>query len=329
MNRACRTAGLLATLAAGAAHADGPLQLTGFATASYGGNFDRRTAQFSLDQAEIDASHELSPNGTVRVDLEWVWDGQAWAVAVEQGWLAYKPEFASQLTLTAGRFNAPIGFESLDPPDMYQITHGLLFTYCTPSNFTGAMATVGLGQGVDVKAYAANDWDLNSENNGSPTFGGRLGWASDGRLSGGVSLVSGMRDPAQEIRHTVLDLDLTYTPGARVTFGAELNGCQASVGGSDASWAGFLVMAHWKLHERLGLTGRYDWVDDGDDLLFGSGLQEQRSSATLAPVVTLGPGMRLLGELRVDLSNEDVFTGDDGDAKSSTLAGAVNMTYSF
>jgi hypothetical protein len=321
--------GLLVVLAAGAADAEGVLQVNGFATASYSGDFDRRAAQFSLDQAELDVSHELSPRGSARVDLEWVWDGQAWAVAVEQGRLDYKPSFAPSLTLTGGRFNAPIGFELLDPPDMYQITHGLLFTYCTPANLTGAMAGLGLGRGFDVKAYAANDWELNGENNGSPTFGGRLGWTSGTTFSGGVSLVSGMRDPAQEIRNSVLDLDVAWNPAAKLLVGGEWNGCQADVAGSGASWMGFMLMANWKLHPACSVTARYDWVNDPDDLLFGSGLQEQRSSATVAPSVVLGPGMRLQGELRLDRSDADVFINHEDVPKSSSLGGAINMTYNF
>ena len=329
MNRQLWIIGLFVALSAGTAHAEDTLQLGGFATASYSGNFDRRAAEFKLDQAELDVSRDLSPQGSIRVDLEWVADGQDWVAAVEQGWLAYKPAFTTSLTLTGGRFNAPIGFESLDQPDMFQITHGLLFTYCTPSNLTGAMAGLGLGHGLDAKVYAANDWDLNSENNASPTFGGRLGWAGNEKVAGGVSVITGMRDPGQRLRESVLDVDLTVTPTARLVLGAEFNGCQADLSGQDASWAGFMVMAHWKAHERLGLTGRYDLVDDSDDLLFGSGLEERRSSATLATIVTLGPGMRFFGELRMDMSDHDVFTDHDGEATSSTLGGAVNLTYVF
>jgi hypothetical protein len=320
---------LVSTLMGSVAHAEPALQVTGFATASYSGNIDRRSAEFGLDQAEIDFCRELGDRGSVRVDLEWVKSGADWVAAVEQGWLAYRPAFATGLTCTAGRFNAPIGFESLDLPDMYQVTHGLLFTYCTPSNLTGAMAAFVLGSGFDVKAYAANDWDLNSENNGSPTYGGRLGWTRAETFSGGLSLLSGMRDPAQSLRNTVLDLDLTYTPAEQLTLGGELNGCQADVAGSDGSWFGVMLMAHWEPLQWCGLTGRYDWLDDGDDLVFGSGLQEQRSSATLAPVVTLGPGMRLYGELRLDMSDADVFTDHEGEAQSSTLSGALSMNYSF
>jgi len=190
MKRKLWITGLFVALSAGTAHAEDALQLAGFATASYSGNFDRRTAEFKLDQAELDLSRDLSPQGSIRVDLEWVADGQDWVAAVEQGWLAYKPEFTTELTLTGGRFNAPIGFESLDQPDMFQISHGLLFTYCTPSNLTGAMAGLGLGHGLDAKVYAANDWDLNSESNGSPTYGGRVGWATSRGLSGGASWIT-------------------------------------------------------------------------------------------------------------------------------------------
>lgn len=97
--------------------------------------------------------------------------------------------------------------------------------------------------------------------------------------------------------------------------------------GDDAAWVGGMVMAHCKLGEWIRVTGRFDLVED--DLVFASGLSERRSSANLAPVVTLGPGMRLLGEVCVDFSSADVFTNHNGRLKSSTTARALSMTCSF
>ena len=233
MRRGLWLTGLLVgmtAIAAGRAGAGEALQVGGFASGSYRADFDRRAAEFVLDQAEIDAIRELGPRGSVRVDLEWVWNGEDWVAAVEQGFMVYRPEKLGNLSLTGGRFNAPMGFESLDPPDMLQISHSLLFDYCAPSNLTGAMAALGLGHGLEATAYAADGWDVNSDNNRSPTFGGRLAWAGTENLSGGVSAITGTRDPGQRLRESVLDVDLAFTPTTRLLLGAELNGCRARAG---------------------------------------------------------------------------------------------------
>ena len=47
--------------------------------------------------------------------------------------------------LTFGKFNAPIGFELLDAPDMYQYSHSLVFSRGLPTNLTGAMLAMDLG----------------------------------------------------------------------------------------------------------------------------------------------------------------------------------------
>ncbi len=319
---------LVVMCAAVAAQADEALQTSGFATASLAGNVDRRASQFSLEQAEIDVRRELSPRGTVRVDLEWTWDGRAWTAAVEQGWLAYRPAAAPALVLTAGRFNAPIGFESIDAPDLWQATHGLLFTYGAPSNLTGGMAAVSAAHGLDLKLYAANDWDTNSETNASPTFGGRLGWTHGG-LACGASAITGLADSAQAVRRTVFDVDVTWTVGPKLLLGGEFNAGQVDAGGADGSWTGFMVMAHAQPNETVGFTARYDQLDDTDDLVFATGASERRSSVTGAGLLTLGPGMRLVGEVRADLSDVDAFTDHAGAPKSSTLGGTLALTYAF
>jgi hypothetical protein len=72
----------------------------------------------------------LGERGGLRADLEWVKSGAEWALAVEQGYLDYLPSFAPALTFTLGRFNAPIGFELLDAPDMYQFSRPRLLYGC-------------------------------------------------------------------------------------------------------------------------------------------------------------------------------------------------------
>lgn len=307
--------------------ADDALVMSGFGTASYSGDFDQRHPGFRVDQVELDATRAAGPQGSMRADLEWTSNGEEWSAVVEQAWLSYQPKAITWLALTAGRFNAPIGYESLDAPDMLQITHALVFNFCTPANLTGVMAKCAIGSAADAKLYVANDWERNAENNAVPTFGGRVG-GSRGPLSGGVSAISGMRDASQSARTTVFDVDFSYAPMPRLSLGGEMNYGQVSDGGTH-SWSGLLAVVHWQWRPDLGFTGRFDWLDDPDDLLVANGRVAERSEITGAAVVTLAPGMRAMAELRRDQAVDDLYRGHDGSMKRSRLSGALNVTFSY
>ena len=116
---------------------------------------------FGLDQTEIDLVRPIGDAGYVRADVEWVKDGEGWAQQLEQGFVSYTPEFLPGTAVTFGKFNAPIGFELLDAPDMYQFSHALVFDHGLPTNLTGAMIARPLGDKADVAAYWVNGWDVN------------------------------------------------------------------------------------------------------------------------------------------------------------------------
>lgn len=330
MNRTIAAAlAVLILTSAGTAPAQTPVEFSGFVDAGWSGNLDRRDDAFTVNQAEIDVTRAWDERGDLRLDLEWVHDGAVWTAAVEQGWLSWRlPGRAAAFTI--GKFNAPIGWELPDAPDMLQFSHGQLFTYCAPTNLTGLMFASPLGAGGgDLKVYAANGWDQDIESNGVKTFGGRLGWSVDGRGGLGLSVISGEDDPGQSIKRTVVDVDATFTPSERLTLGAEFSLGSLDDGATDAGWTGFMVMAHAKLNGTLGLTARFDTLDDADDAIFGAGAGQRRSSLTVAPVLALGEGMRALAELRFDQSDEDAFVDRDGQALDTTTSAALTMTYGF
>lgn len=330
-------AALGALLMTPAAHGapDSDVRISGFVDASYAGNLDTRTDTFGLDQAEVDVERTVGERGAVRADLEWVKDGDDWVLDVEQGYLDWVPPFAPRLTCTFGKFNAPMGFELLDAPDMYQYSHALVFDYGLPTNLTGAMAAAAVTDQLDVRVFLVNGWDSNDLGGPGPkTVGGRAGFALGDRVSAGVSAITGSETDDSgpmpvDFTRTVFDADLTITPRPDVVIGAELNLGSIDIGSDSSSWTGFLVMSHVDFNEWAGLTGRFDWFDDQDDIIFGSGFAETRMAFTVAPTFVLGDGMGALIEVRIDTSSDDVFVDSDGAAKSSTTSAAFEMTYGF
>jgi hypothetical protein len=333
-------AGLLAASGAMA----GDTEFSGFVDASYFHNITVGDGEFGLDQVEVDIIHKAGERFSLRADLEWIKDGDDYKAQIEQGYMTYVCPGGWDFTF--GKFNAPIGFELLDAPDMYQFSHALVFDYGLPTNLTGLSLARDFGEGFDFIGHVSNGWDAGTDKGGDLTFGGRLGYATAG-FSGGLSAISGKEELDSEaedgddeepgdplkLKRTVFDVDLSYTVG-KWLFGGEYNMGQADTegeAGADHEWQGFLVMTHVDYSDWGGFTFRYDYFDDQDGWAFETvdGLPQKIQSFTFCPTFTITEGFGALVELRIDKSNRDGFIDDDGLPTDGSTAVAFEMTYSW
>lgn len=304
------------------------LTITGFVDASYGYDVASKGNSFGLDQVEVDVEQVIGDLGTAHADLEWSSDGEGgFALDAEQGYLTFQPAFLKGASLTFGKFNAPIGFELLDAPDMYQFSHALVFDYGLPTNLSGAMLSASLGASADWAFYVSNGWDENVDGNTGKTAGGRLGFSA-GTFGAGLSAIHGTESAAGNTL-TVIDVDLTATPSDNWTLGGEINYGRDKLDEVSCTWKGIMAMAHVDFSAWSGLTLRYDLFDDGDACRLGSGVGETRQALTVAPTFALGDGMGALVEFRTAFSDEKVFVDSDGQPAKSASALAFEMTYSF
>ena len=316
------------------------VEISGFVDASYTYTNLDDSNTFGLDQVEIDLSRNLGDIGSLRADLEWVSDGEGgFTLDAEQGYVTLDLGMGrgegNYPTLTFGKFNAPIGFELLDAPDMYQYSHALVFDMGLPTNLTGAMLSMDLGGGIDVVVHLSNGWDQNVDVNTNKMIGGRLGYSHE--EMGGIGF-SAMRGDEEGLvgNLTVYDIDLTLTPSTRLIIGGEYNSGKTELDQVDVenSWNGFMVMAHISLNDVMGLTGRYDRFNREISQVAArrSGVQDHprsldltQQALTIAPTFALTDGLGFLMELRRDFSDDEIF----GDGEKSMVNFAFEMTYSF
>jgi hypothetical protein len=313
----------------------GDTEFTGFVDGAYFWDTAASNGEFNLDQVEIDVIHQASDKTLLRADLEWIRDGDTMTADVEQAFMTYTLPHAWDLTF--GRFNAPIGFELLDPTDMFQYSHALVFDYGVPTNLTGASLATSFGSGFDIVGHVSNGWEVNSMAGANPTWGGRLGYAAGG-FAGGLSAISGkqevelegMTDPVGLTR-TVFDVDLSYVTGGWI-FGGEFNQGEATYAmAEEQSWTAYLVMAHLDYNDWGGFTLRYDAFDDQDGYAFAlvDGEPQFVQSVTVCPTFNLDDGFTALVELRWFKSDQDAFLdGDDLPTDTKTWV-AAEFTYSF
>jgi len=321
-----------------ASAADKTFSISGFVDASYTGNIDQKKDTFGLDQVEVDMMRYHNDDISLRTDLEFLKDGNDWVVNVEQGFLQWNFTFLPTVALTFGKFNAPIGFELLDAPDMYQFSHALVFDHGLPTNLTGLMASFSPIPQLDVNMYICNGWDENDETNGPKTAGGRVGYAlMEEKLNVGLSYIAGKEilndiipDSIQftEYERSVLDIDLSFNYSSNLIIGGEFNQGSISNDDDDYSWSGFMIMGHYELNDWMGFTARFGSMDDPDSWLFGEN-GETRNAITIAPTFTLPNGIGALIEYRMDTSTEEVYLDSDGNEQKSTSNVAVEFTYTF
>src|SRR5213593_825956 len=153
-----------------------PLTVSGFAVGS--GSWDRNLKQNSLMASKLALSlfrpwsDQLYLFGQLTTHLE-VHDSEPAHTHIEIDNLIinWTPAKVSALTLSFGRFDAPIGFERDDEPLNLIPTTSFTFENARPVKFTGLMARYTLNPKISVVGLVANGWDQEADNNSGKTAG--------------------------------------------------------------------------------------------------------------------------------------------------------------
>ncbi|GIX46510.1 MAG: hypothetical protein KatS3mg131_0721 [Candidatus Tectimicrobiota bacterium] len=352
--------GVLLVLGVLVPRGEGKTTLSGFVDTSFFYESLLDTNTFSLDEVELDVDSALTSWAALRADLNLravdsgevntdvlgvtviSFDDLSADDLLEQGYVSLvlptrRLGLPFDATFRFGKFNAPIGWELLDPVDMYQFSHALVFNFGLPTNLTGALLALAFRPAVEVQLYAVNGWDLLNDNNKMKTFGGRLGLTPFKGVQVGLSLISGPERPDNEDDfRTVVDGDLTLTLVPRLLIGAEFNyGIEenAAADGGDATWVGGLLTLHYRVTEVLGATLRFDVFADHDATRLPNAnpaVDSQTAYAvTFAPTFALAKGAALIVEFRYDKSDADVFQKASGRFTDQVFSAAVEFTYAF
>ncbi|MCA9772889.1 MAG: outer membrane beta-barrel protein [Myxococcales bacterium] len=231
-------------------------------------------------------------------------------VNLEQGWIAITPPSLPGFALKLGKFNAPIGLESLDPDARMQVTNSAVFNDLAPFNLTGLLVEYK-GERVGIEGFVANGWDVDLDFQRDKTYGARVS-AGFGPLGLYFTYIGGKENGATN-RH-VFDGVVTLEPDLGGDFGIfagfEINqGWEnnTDVDGSDLTWWGLIAKTRLT-YDKFGLTLRYDYVhspDFGSPLAgWGTGMSNVNLiSYTVSPSYDITDNMIARLEYRYDDSN--------------------------
>src|SRR5467141_2001654 len=323
-----------------------PLTISGFAVGL--GSYDRNLAQSTALGSKFALSvfrpwsDQLYFFGQLTTHLEAADSGPpATAIEIDNFIINWTPARLSTLSLSFGRFDAPIGFERDDEPLNLIPTTSFTFEHARPVKFTGLMARYTLNPKVSILGLVANGWDQVADNNTGKTAGLKVQlFPSSGFAVAGGILYGPERDSTNGSPRTLFTGDATWQPVQRLILQAEAHhGTEAA-----AHWTGVVGQAFWRVGRSTGLTVRGEVLDDPDGVRTGT--VQKLSSVTISPWYFYReaqegvfsnveftsfrlPAFSIRPAVRIDHSDQPVFEKKDGSLVRSNVTALVELVYLF
>ncbi len=320
-----------------------PVTVSGFAVGVT--DYDRVTRSNSFAAGKIGVSL-FKPVGDAYLfaQLTTALDGGVASTDIDNLLVSWTPHTANKWSLGFGRFDAPIGFERDDEPLNLIPTNSFNFTYARPGKLTGVQVHYTASPRLDVWAVAANGWDVSVDNNRGKTGLARLQWIAIPWVTVGFTGVYGPeRDSTQGNQRSLLSGDLTIDRG-RFIVGAEANLGKEQQSGGNPTWRGAAVTGFVRMTRHVGLTARYDQMEDTDGLLTGT--RQILRSVTVGPMWYFSsaregifsniehtrfhlPQVALRAAVRADWSSAPFFIDAAGAPQGSNTKAVVELVYVF
>ena len=323
-----------------------PLTISGFAVGT--GMYDRNLAQNRAMASKLALSlfrpwsDQLYFFGQLTTHLEEADSGPPeTAIEIDNLIINWTPARLSTLSLSFGRFDAPIGFERDDEPLNLIPTTSFTFENARPVKFTGLMARYTLNPKISILGLVANGWDQVADNNSGKTAGFKVQvFPSSGLAVAGGALYGPELDSTNGSARTLFTGDATWQPVPRLILQAEAHR------GSEAGthWTGVVGQAFWRVGRSTGLTVRGEVLDDPDGARTGTA--QKLSSVTISPWYFYReaqegvfsnveftnfrlPAFSLRPAVRIDHSDQPVFEKKDGSLVRSNVTALVELVYLF
>ena len=257
----------------------------------------------------------------------------------------WTPPGASALTLSFGRFDAPIGYERDDEPLTLIPTTSFNFDLARPVKLTGLMARYTINPSLQVIGLVANGWNAEVDNNSGKTGGLRaLLFPASGVAVGASVLYGPEEDGTNGAQRTLLSADATLQPTSKLVFQVEANRGSQRNGGANLTWTGAVGTLFWRAARSVGVSVRGEILDDAGGVTTGT--PQTLKSLTVSPwyfyreaqegvfsnvefTTFRLPAFSLRPALRVDKSDQPFFEDKNGGLRRSNLTALVELVYLF
>lgn len=224
----------------------------------------------------------------------------------------------AQTWIDAGVMLSHIGLESFISKDNLTYTRSLVADY-SPYYQAGVRLSTQLTSQLSAQLLVLNGWQTISENNSSKSIGTQLSYSPSSEVTLTYNTIFGQE---ASFRH-FHDLVLKYLPSDRWTLAAQFDlGFQrAAVGGDDARWFGFTLIAKRALNRVVSVVARAERYKDPQQVLIaasnGAPFSVWGGSLGVDTSLTSRVGWR--NEVRTLWSRDAVFPSGAGFSRDATV----------
>jgi len=194
------------------------------------------------------------------------------SIYIEQGYVQYLAPIGDGLTLKAGKFSTPIGYEVAGTIYNQNITRGNVWNLLEPIDHIGVTGGYAFGDtGFDVMGGVVNGFRPNDpDNNESKSLIGHLGWANE-TLSVGVNGIYGNENTASSKNaRNVINGVVKFNPTDRLALFVNGDYATQANNGNSKAW-GVSTGGRFGITDRTGISLRGEYVADNDNYLgFGA-----------------------------------------------------------
>jgi hypothetical protein len=246
---------------------------------------------------------------------------------LEQAYLTFAIPLGSGITITAGKFDTLMGYETINPTTNALYTHSYLFSYSVPLTQTGITGAYNITDSLAVTAGITRGWNQStSDNNGAIDFLGQVVWKPTNKLSVTVNFSEGPQNTGDCADYsTVPEAIISYQVADQLKVAADLVYGTAS---HYAQWYGVAGYVTYTPCKYAAINFRSEFYHDGHVDGFNSsgvftgaayttGLPSMTDldffeetlgvALTPAPDVNLLQSLTIRPEIRLDIANHGVF----------------------
>lgn len=244
---------------------------------------------------------------------------------VAQAFVSYQPERFENLTVTAGKFYTPVGFEVTKTQDNWQVSRGFLFNYAIPFWHQGLSVNYAwVPSKFTTTLLLLNAWDgrLSQERNTQSTLGLSANWAATDALSIVYNYLGGSESAQSRQRRDVHEMNASWTATSSLIFAGDVVFGQEkeALAGADARWSAAALYLKWSPVENFYLSPRFEIFDGSDGFALsgfnptpGVASRQKLQGATLTAAWRLDESFETRLEARRDQSDgEGFFVDADG-----------------
>lgn len=182
--------------------------------------------------------------------------------------------FLEGVSIKAGHFYTPIGYEKVTAPDNFFYSHSYSMQYGEPFTHTGVLATFQVSERLQLLAGVARGWDAWEDPGDDAELLAGIGWTSyDEGTSINLALSSGDQDTANNgsANRTIISFVLSHEFSDCLTyvfqsdFGIQEDGSiNNAFQVTPAKWYSINQYLYYDVTEKFAVGARFEWFRDQD-----------------------------------------------------------------